>query len=51
MPTSQRSNRGMSIVANTEAQQSPTLAQLGEWLTLIAAIVVVLGGLLGGCGW
>ena len=35
-------------MANTEAQQSPTLAQLGEWLTLIAAIVVVLGGLLGG---
>ncbi|MDD9997877.1 MAG: hypothetical protein OXP66_14330 [Candidatus Tectomicrobia bacterium] len=36
------------MVANTEVQQSPTLAELGEWLTLIAAIVVVLGALIGG---
>ena len=36
------------MVANTEARRSPTLGQLREWLTLIGAVVVVLGGLLGG---
>ena len=36
------------MVANTETRRSPTFAQLREWLTLIGAVVVVLGGLLGG---
>lgn len=36
------------MVAEAEARRSPTLAQLKEWLTLIGAVVVVLGGLLGG---
>ena len=31
-----------------KARRSPTLVQLREWLTLIGAVVVVLGGLLGG---
>ena len=36
------------IVAEAEAPRNPTLAQLKEWLTLIGAVAVVLGGLLGG---
>lgn len=36
------------MVAEAETRRSPTLAQLREWLTLIGAVVVVLGGLLGG---
>ena len=36
------------MAAKAEARRSPTLAQLREWLTLIGAVVVVLGGLLGG---
>ena len=36
------------MVAEAGARRSPTLAQLKEWLTLIGAVVVVLGGLLGG---
>ena len=36
------------MVAEAEARRSPTLTQLREWLTLIGAVVVVLGGLLGG---
>lgn len=36
------------MVAKAETRRSPTLAQLREWLTLIGAVVVVLGGLLGG---
>lgn len=36
------------MVTEAETRRSPTLAQLREWLTLIGAVVVVLGGLLGG---
>ena len=36
------------MVAEAATPRSPTLAQLREWLTLIGAVVVVLGGLLGG---
>lgn len=36
------------MVANTDTRRSPTMVQIREWLTLIGAIVVVLGGLLGG---
>jgi len=36
------------MVANTETRRSLTLSQIREWLTLICAIVVVFGGLLGG---
>ena len=36
------------MVAEAETRRSPTLVQLREWLTLIGAVVVVLGGLLGG---
>ena len=36
------------MVAEAETRRNPTLAQLREWLTLIGAVVVVLGGLLGG---
>ena len=36
------------MVAEAEGRRSTTLAQLKEWLTMIGAVVVVLGGLLGG---
>ena len=36
------------MVAEAETRRNTTLAQLREWLTLIGAVVVVLGGLLGG---
>ncbi len=36
------------MVAEVQGRRSTTLAQLREWLTLIGAVVVVLGGLLGG---
>ncbi len=36
------------MVAEAQGRRSTTLAQLREWLTLIGAVVVVLGGLLGG---
>lgn len=44
MRTWQRLNK----VAKAETRRRPTLVQLREWLTLIGAVVVVLGGLLGG---
>ena len=40
MRTWQRLNK----VAKAETRRSPTLAQIREWLTLIGAVVVVLGG-------
>ena len=36
------------MVAGAETRRNPTLSQLKEWLTLIGAVVVVLGGMLGG---
>ena len=36
------------MMAEAEGRRSTTFAQLKEWLTLIDAVVVVLGGLLGG---
>ena len=36
------------MVAGAETRRSTTLSQLKEWLTLIGAVVVVLGGMLGG---
>ena len=39
---------GEDMAAEAETRRSPTLARLRKWLTLIGAVVAVLGGLLVG---